>query len=98
MVDGTDALAHLGPGLVNQHHERRRVAVFEIVAHALLQYRGSERPEPLPMLDAGVQDIFHVRQPGMSDNGSIAECTRPPLHFPLEPTDYLALGDGGRGA
>src|SRR5689334_19564735 len=45
------------------------------------------------MLDAGIEQVLHVGQAGMSDDGAVAQGTRTPFHAPLEPADDAASGD-----
>ena len=67
--------------------------VLEIFMLMLRQNRRRKRPKPLAMLDARVQHIFHIWQPGMRDDRSIAQRSRSPLHASLKPSDDIALRD-----
>src|SRR6185369_13005522 len=51
-------------------------------------------------LDLRIDDLAHVRPPGIGEDAPVAEGPRPPLHPPLEPAHDLALAEalGGEAA
>ena len=74
-------------------HERRGMIVLEVFVLVLYQNGRRERTEPLAMLDACVQDVFHVGQSRMRDDGTVAERSRSPLHASLKPSHDIACCD-----
>ena len=99
VVDGRDQLALVGPRLVDEDHERGAVVLLVPVPGVLGEDRRGERPERLAVLDAGVEDVLHVRTARVDEDRAVAERTRPELHPALEPADHVAGGDplGDRG-
>ena len=67
--------------------------VLEIFMLMIGHDRRRERPEPLAMLDAGVENVLHVGQAGMRNDRAIAQRTRAPFHPALKPADHIAGGD-----
>src|SRR5580765_7217787 len=45
------------------------------------------------MLDASIQNVFHVRKARMCEYRPIAQCTRAPFHPSLEPSDHISVFD-----
>ena len=67
--------------------------MIEVIAHALFQNRRGEGAERLAMLDAAVQDVFHLRPPRIGHDASVAQGARSELQPSLKPSYNLAVGD-----
>lgn len=93
MIDRAQFLPFIRTDLVDMQHERRGMIVLEVFVLVLYQNGRRERTEPLAMLDACVQDVFHVGQSRMRDDGTVAERSRSPLHASLKPSHDIALCD-----
>src|SRR5260370_16086133 len=93
MVYGAQKFAFFGPDFVDVQHERRRVVMLEIFMLEIGEDRRSKGTEPLAVLDARVENIFHIRQAGMSEDGAVAESAPAPLHASLQPADGIAGRD-----
>src|SRR5262245_8697652 len=76
---------------VGHQHEWRGVRMVEVIANALLQYRRREGTERLTMLDAAIQNVFHLRPPRIGHDTSIAQGPRSELHPSLKPSRNLAV-------
>ena len=70
--------------------------MIEVIAHALFQNRRGEGAERLAMLDAAVQDVFHLRPPRIGHDASVAQGARSELQPSLKPSYNLAVGDPRR--
>src|SRR5439155_9728725 len=78
-----------GANLKHPRHERHVVILLEPFCHRLAQNRWSKRTERFTPLDLRVQNLFHVRPPRISQDGTIAESARPPFHPALkQPTTF----------
>ncbi len=74
-------------------HEWRRMIVLEVFVLMVGHDGRREGPEPFAVLDAGVQDIFHIGQARMRHDRAIAEGARSPLHAALKPSDNISGRD-----
>src|SRR5262249_24691288 len=83
----------LGLDSVGHHHEWRGFRLIEVIAYALLQNRRREGAERLTMLDAAIQNVFHLGPPRIGHDAPIAQGAWPELHSPLKPSDNLAVRD-----
>src|SRR5438552_7398153 len=88
-----NTLALLRLDLVRHHHEWRWVVRLEILAHPLRQNRRTERPEGLAILDAAVENLFHVLEARVCKNASVPQRARAELHAALKPAHNLPLGN-----
>ena len=82
-----------GANLKHLRHERHVVILLEPFCHRLAQNRWSKRTERFTPLDLRVQNLFHVRPPRISQDGTIAESARPPFHPALKPAHDLSVGN-----
>src|ERR1019366_2657072 len=64
-------LALLWLDLVCHHHEWRWVVCLEILAYPFRQNRRAERPEWLTVLDAAVENLFHILAARVRENASV---------------------------
>src|SRR5260221_7079769 len=86
-----DGLAHRG----HQQHESRgvlpgRFLQIEPVRRALLEDRGGKWPVWLAKLYFRIDDVLHIRLPGIRKNAAIAKCARSPLARSLYPARDLS--------
>src|SRR5688500_17960410 len=96
MGDGRNTRALFLPDLEHLHHEGNVVIDQEPIRHRVAQHRRSERPERLPQLDLGVEELTHVGAARITENGPVSERPGAELHPTLEPPDHLSLGDRAR--
>src|SRR5207253_6678495 len=69
-----------------------------IIAAGFGEYRWAEWAERFPVLDAPIENIFHVLAPGVGENAAAAQRPRSELHTALEPSHNAAIRKGSRGA
>src|SRR6185436_14233912 len=93
MSDGWNLAAALGTDLVDHQHRRRRVRLFEVVADTFFKYRRSKRAKRLTLLDAVVEDVFHLGASWIDDDRAVAERPWSKLHLSLEPADHESGSD-----
>jgi len=72
VIHGAESLALLRPDFLDVQHEGRGMIMLEILVLLVRENRRREGTKPLPMLDARVENVFHVGQAGMSNNRAIA--------------------------
>ncbi len=67
--------------------------MLEIFVLMIRENRRGKGTKPFAMLDARVENVLHVRQTGMGEDGAVAtEGARTPLHAALEPADDISRG------
>src|SRR5947208_6397307 len=90
VCDGGHHASFVGPNWINLQHEWIGDSADEVLVQRLLRDRRCKRTEPLAKLDAGVDDLTHIRSPRVGDDAAIAECARAPFHASLKPADDSA--------
>ena len=90
--DRRDLTPAFGPHRLHQQHERVGMVALEEVAAMLVEHAGGERPERLPPLDPGVDDVLGLGSAWVGQDRSGAERPRPDLGPALEPADDPAAG------
>jgi hypothetical protein len=75
-------------------HEPRRVVLrnvreYDILLGPFFQDRGGKRTEGLPELNLDIDDILHIRPPGVSENAPIPQGSWAPFGPSLKPSDDL---------
>ena len=90
----------LGTHVGDEQHVRRLDAGFdvEVLARLVVEHRGREGPERLPVLDLEVHDRLHGGRARIADDRTVSERAGPELHPPLQEPDDVAVGDRGGDA
>src|SRR4029077_7924090 len=78
---------------ISHRHKRRRVRFLKPFAACFRQNRRRERPKNFPMLDAPVQNLFHLCPPRIGHNASISERPRSPFCPPLKPSENFSFAN-----
>src|SRR5208282_3706486 len=86
------------PHGVSQRHKRRWMRLVKPLACFFRQNRRRKRPEYLPVLDALVQNLFHLRAPGVGHNAPVAERAGSPFGAALIPPQDFSFGNNRRSA
>src|ERR1041385_7144195 len=76
-----------------KHERTGAIGAFHIkpVINVFLQNHRRERPEAFTELHALVQDVLHLRLPGIAENASLSQSAWTHFGAVLEPSDNLAL-------
>src|SRR5579864_9111686 len=82
---GRDSAALIGLDVVRLDHERRGLAGREVIAGGLREDRRAERAKCFAMLNAAVQNIFHLYAARVGQDAAVAERARSKLHASLKP-------------
>ncbi len=82
------------PVLSIEHHQhkRRGIRVFKVFLDIFLQHGRSKRPETLPVLDAQVQEVLHLRLARVRKDAPVPQSSGTKLHSPLKPAYNLSRG------
>src|SRR5436305_2115685 len=83
---------------VCEGHERRRMRFLKPIADCLRQNRRRKGPKNLPVLDASVENLLHIRTARISHDAAISQRSRAPLSAPLKPTQNFPIGNDRRSA
>src|SRR5262249_19593119 len=76
---------------IRHHHERRWIIRFEEVACRLAEDGRTEGAKRLPILDAAVEDVFHVLAAWVGSYTAVTEGTQRGLPPALKPPDNLSV-------
>ena len=79
-----NGFSFLGAHRIRLRHERRGIGFLEVFSRGLRENRRSERPEHLPVLDPGVQNILHIRAARIGDDAAISPAREVPTPPALE--------------
>src|SRR6185503_5742065 len=76
------------PDLVDHQHSRRWMRLFKVVTDTLFQNRRRKRSKRFTLLDAIVQDLFHLSTAWIDDDRPVAKRAWSKLHPALKPSDH----------
>src|ERR1700733_1832820 len=71
--------------------------LLEPLARGLCENRWREWAKNFAMLDAAIENVFHVGPPRISDDAAITQRARAPLGASLKPAQNFPLGDDRGG-
>src|SRR5579862_7889615 len=69
--------------------------MLEVLMLVVSHDRRRKGTKPFPVLDASIEDVFHVGQSGMGNDRAVAKGTWPPFHAALKPSNNVPSGDMG---
>src|SRR6266540_2713729 len=98
MGNGRNQFPLLFTNLKHLHHEWHGIVLLEPLTNSFLHHRRRERAKRFPPLDLVVKYGLHVGAARVTEDRTVAERTRSPLHASLKPTHHLPLGDRLGGA
>src|ERR1700675_309066 len=70
---------------------------FEIIAGGFSEDGTREGAKDFAMLDAAIQNFFHLRTTWIGDDAAVAKGSRSPFGTALKPAENFSIGDNLRG-